>query len=461
MFSVILVGCNDLSLNPKKGFSVIYDANGADSGEIPYDSQKYSAGENFIVQSPSINLEKTDFIMNNWNSKADGTGIQYQIYDAVPISSDLTLYANWLPAGEGSPTEPVNLNVNSEQLVGLKIKGNEGDTGYYLFTTGSSGDYFFVTDLPQGEVNISISELDGSLSNNYYYIRSGRVLKNLDQSTQYLMAIENSGSIKDLLLSMAIYDSSWVQTNSYNDGTISSPMQLEIGKTSNLQTGDEYFDLYSWYSFTTKDEEDYLFSFSGLEAQGIYAVFYEPIGDIPEISFYEPFVDGYLISVEQCPRHFFMINGKPKLNALIPNKTYYFFTHHQGQNARPPRIQDNYTLTISPTSPPSIANLEIDTPLNIAVLDYYSPQWIEAIVQSGKDYIFEVDDRTTSDHTAAAAVWIYIGQRVYSEFGPKISYENSSQTITVPEGATKLFFEAGLNGNNPGTMSLTLSMVKD
>ncbi|MCO7175459.1 InlB B-repeat-containing protein [Sporolactobacillus kofuensis] len=81
-----------LIVNPT--YSVTYNENGNTSGAAPVDNQSYSPGTLVTILNP-LNLTKTGYSFNGWNTKADGSGTDYQSGDTFSITGNVTLYAKW------------------------------------------------------------------------------------------------------------------------------------------------------------------------------------------------------------------------------------------------------------------------------------------------------------------------------------------------------------------------------
>ena len=76
-------------------FTVRYDANGATSGTVPTDSHGYKYLDGATVLDNSGNLKRTDYAFMGWNTKADGSGTDYQPGESFPVTDNITLYAKW------------------------------------------------------------------------------------------------------------------------------------------------------------------------------------------------------------------------------------------------------------------------------------------------------------------------------------------------------------------------------
>ncbi len=80
-------------------FATHYEANGATSGTVPVDSNKYPRGATVTVSGNTGNLAKDGSVFAGWNTKADGTGTSYAADSTYVAEGDVTLYAQWLSAG--------------------------------------------------------------------------------------------------------------------------------------------------------------------------------------------------------------------------------------------------------------------------------------------------------------------------------------------------------------------------
>ena len=86
-----------------KAYNVIYDANGADSGEVPVDETDYVPGRTVIVLGNTGNLTiKTQngisLLFAGWNTADNGSGVDYDATGSDSFTmgtADVTLYAKW------------------------------------------------------------------------------------------------------------------------------------------------------------------------------------------------------------------------------------------------------------------------------------------------------------------------------------------------------------------------------
>lgn len=90
------------SSNPVVTYQVTYNGNGSTSGNVPTDDTKYESGDTVIVLGNTENLAKDGYVFAGWNTKADGTGDDYDEDDTFDISENTTLYAQWEEISDGS-----------------------------------------------------------------------------------------------------------------------------------------------------------------------------------------------------------------------------------------------------------------------------------------------------------------------------------------------------------------------
>jgi uncharacterized repeat protein (TIGR02543 family) len=76
-------------------YRVLYDANGAETGTEPEDSNRYVAGMP-VTAATGNDLARSDTVFVGWNTKANGSGTSYAPGAVFAIgSADVTLYAMW------------------------------------------------------------------------------------------------------------------------------------------------------------------------------------------------------------------------------------------------------------------------------------------------------------------------------------------------------------------------------
>lgn len=85
------------SFLPPSSFSVIYNGNGYDAGEMPTDSTPYGGGDTALVMDiGGTPADDVGLSFVEWNTRADGSGTSYSAGDTFTMpSSNVTLYARW------------------------------------------------------------------------------------------------------------------------------------------------------------------------------------------------------------------------------------------------------------------------------------------------------------------------------------------------------------------------------
>lgn len=142
----------------KQAYSVIYDANGADGGEVPVDTMKYEKNTIFTILDNTGNLTKSGYCFAGWSITREGTGTSFNPgAKYIMGTADFTLYAKWVvgysvtyvAAGATSGTVPVDhlLYPAGGQF---KIPGNPGDlkknddvVGSWIYHPGLDDERFY------------------------------------------------------------------------------------------------------------------------------------------------------------------------------------------------------------------------------------------------------------------------------------------------------------------------------
>ncbi|MGX7178358.1 InlB B-repeat-containing protein [Facklamia hominis] len=76
-------------------FKLTYDGNATDvKGIVPKDSTKYKLNQEATIQSDK-DMTREGYYFTGWNTQADGQGQSYAIDSKLPMTKDLTLYAQW------------------------------------------------------------------------------------------------------------------------------------------------------------------------------------------------------------------------------------------------------------------------------------------------------------------------------------------------------------------------------
>nr|WP_275446168.1 S-layer homology domain-containing protein [Paenibacillus sp. ACRSA] len=116
---------------------VTYDGNGNIGGSAPTDSKSYAPGETVHVYSDTVTLMKPHYTFAGWNTQADGSGTDYAPGVAFSMSSsDLTLYAKWIP----NLTYKVTYNDNGSTGGSVPTDSGSYEEGDTVSVSGNNGN---------------------------------------------------------------------------------------------------------------------------------------------------------------------------------------------------------------------------------------------------------------------------------------------------------------------------------
>ncbi|HEY1803160.1 MAG TPA: InlB B-repeat-containing protein [Terracidiphilus sp.] len=155
-------------------YSVIYVANGATSGAVPVDNNKYTSGTTVTVLGNSGSLVQSGYSFVGWNTAANGSGSSYISGATFEMgSSNRTLYAQWtaLPTysvtyvanGATGGAAPVDNNKYTSGTT-VTVLGNNGtlvETGYSFAgwntaANGSGSSYISGATFAMGSANVTL-----------------------------------------------------------------------------------------------------------------------------------------------------------------------------------------------------------------------------------------------------------------------------------------------------------------
>jgi len=119
------------------GNTITYNANGADSGSVPIDSNLYKKDVSVTVLGNTASLARNGYTFNGWNTKADGTGTSYSAGNTFSMpDANVTLYAKWTPVdytitynlngGTNDSNNPIKYTIETETIT----LANPTKTGY-------------------------------------------------------------------------------------------------------------------------------------------------------------------------------------------------------------------------------------------------------------------------------------------------------------------------------------------
>ncbi|GFZ94724.1 hypothetical protein GCM10008018_46360 [Paenibacillus marchantiophytorum] len=138
-------------------YTVMYNGNGATSGNTPTDSGSYAQGAIVSVYGNTGNLVKTGYTFAGWNTQADGNGTTYTAGTTLSMATaNVTLYAKWTANPTVNPTYTATYNGNGNsggsaptdsgsyaQGVTVSVYGNTGNlvkTGYTFVGWNTQAD---------------------------------------------------------------------------------------------------------------------------------------------------------------------------------------------------------------------------------------------------------------------------------------------------------------------------------
>ncbi len=123
---------------PPPMYTVTYDGNNNTGGDVPIDPPREYRTSAIVFGNPGA-LVRTEFIFSGWSTRTDGTDRVYVQGSKFTVTSDITLYARWIPV---TYTVTYNGNTNTGGTVPvdttLRVTGTSatvlGNTGSLLKT---------------------------------------------------------------------------------------------------------------------------------------------------------------------------------------------------------------------------------------------------------------------------------------------------------------------------------------
>ena len=117
-------------------YAVTYNANGATSGSVPVDSNKYLSGATVTVLGNSGSLAETGYTFAGWNTAANGSGSSYAGGGTFAMgSAGVTLYAQWTATAQYS----VNYTANGATSGSAPVDSNHYSVGATVTVLGNTG----------------------------------------------------------------------------------------------------------------------------------------------------------------------------------------------------------------------------------------------------------------------------------------------------------------------------------
>ncbi|WP_143192050.1 InlB B-repeat-containing protein [Paenibacillus helianthi] len=117
-------------------FTVTYNGNGSTGGTVPTDSNSYQQGNTVTVLGNTGTLVKTGYTFAGWNTKADGSGMDYKVSGSFAMgAANVTLYAKWT----ANPTYTVTYNGNGNTGGAVPTDSNSYPQGNTVTVLGNTG----------------------------------------------------------------------------------------------------------------------------------------------------------------------------------------------------------------------------------------------------------------------------------------------------------------------------------
>ncbi|MCU6711948.1 InlB B-repeat-containing protein [Paenibacillus sp. J5C_2022] len=116
-------------------YTVTYDDNGSNDGNLPADNSAYSPDDSVTVLDNTGSLSRTGYTFAGWNTAADGSGTGYTPGDFFSMgTANVTLYAQWTI---DSYTVSYDGNGNDGGIAPADVNGDYGST---VTVTGNTGN---------------------------------------------------------------------------------------------------------------------------------------------------------------------------------------------------------------------------------------------------------------------------------------------------------------------------------
>ncbi|WP_083448652.1 InlB B-repeat-containing protein [Lysinibacillus macroides] len=107
----------DLGAYEATTYYVDYHPNNAMNGTVPKDDQIYEENDEVTVQGNSGDLTRVGYTFADWNTQVDGKGTSYKANDTFRVTTNTTLYAQWITNNYTVTFEPNGGSDVAEQQV--------------------------------------------------------------------------------------------------------------------------------------------------------------------------------------------------------------------------------------------------------------------------------------------------------------------------------------------------------
>jgi uncharacterized repeat protein (TIGR02543 family) len=161
-------------------YTLTYDVNGGSSGPAASTNNTYGASITLAAApTPPANMK-----FNGWNTDSGGAGSTYSVGGTYQITSDVTLYAQWVPdnvnlffsanGGTGAPTSSqVSANTNTTLPSGAPIRTGYTFAGWTTNQNGSGTVYTPSGSFPVPNSDVTLYAKWTPISYNFIYDANG------------------------------------------------------------------------------------------------------------------------------------------------------------------------------------------------------------------------------------------------------------------------------------------------
>ena len=203
------------------GYDVTFDGNGYTEGVLPQNAEKLSSGTQYTIPEPASPLRKDvgedTWLFLCWNTKPDGSGVEYKPGEKVTLTSDLVLYADWYQQTKytiSMITDLDGVRTDVKDIAGVdkqffaKLTGGDGTyiplnktaTGTYSAKVPDNGDYVIYSRVEGGEYEavhghrVTIYNQDGATECQHFSVsydtQGGTWAEGEDPGTTYYHALD-------------------------------------------------------------------------------------------------------------------------------------------------------------------------------------------------------------------------------------------------------------------------------
>lgn len=207
------------------GASICYDGNGADAGTMPEQSARNGSS---VMLTPS-NFSRAGYGFAGWNTKADGTGINYGPEQTItmPTAGGLMLYANWIASTGSLQTWAGPDSMDIGDVIAL-TDARDGNT--YAVAKLADGKIWFIENLRLDPATANIN-----------------IFNTHNPTPDFITNAATSASSTNLCNSN---NAACVNTVSYNSNNLNRTLIQSPESNDNTSAWYSYGVYYNWHTAT-------------------------------------------------------------------------------------------------------------------------------------------------------------------------------------------------------------------